>query len=61
MWVNVNDAKGLVPNVRMTVLEPGKITSVTNGEIFPVEGRFFMADFTIIGTNFPSGKLDPNW
>ena len=57
----VTDSRGMVPGVRYTASEPGKITSATNGESFPVEARFFMADFTIVGTNVPNAKFDENW
>ena len=57
----VRGSKDADASVKMHVLEPGKVTSITNGEMFPVEAGFFMADFTIVGTNVPSGKFDPNW
>jgi hypothetical protein len=58
----VGGSKDSVANVKISTLEPGKLTSLTNGEVFPIEGSlFFNADFAIVGTNVPSGKFDPNW
>lgn len=59
-WV-VSGSKDAVAGVKMSVHEPGKVISITNGEIISVEAGFFMADCTIVGTNVPSGKFDPNW
>ena len=55
-------SKDATADVKMTVLEPGKVTSLTNGEVFPLEDSgFFKADCSIIGTNVPNGKIDPTW
>jgi hypothetical protein len=62
MRLEVSGSKDTVAGVKMRVQEPGKVTSITNGEVFPIEGAgFFKADCIIVGTNVPSGKFDPNW
>lgn len=55
-WV-VTGQKDAVAGVKMSVQEPGKITSLTNGEIFPVTATFFPADFAITGTNVSARNL----
>ena len=57
----VTGPKGAVAGTKISTLEPGKFTSLTNGEIVPAEATFFPAHFAIVGTNVPSGKFDPNW
>lgn len=53
----ITGTKDAVSSSKLITMEPGKLTSLTNGEIFPVEATFFPADFVIIGTNVPAGKL----
>ncbi len=50
-----------VAGTKLSLREPGKVTSLTNGEIFPTGGGFFWAECTIVGTNVPSEKFEPNW
>lgn len=57
----VTGPKDAVAGTKISTLEPGKYTSLTNGESISVVGTFFPADFPIVGTNVPSGKFDPNW
>ena len=59
----VSVSNGILENMKIRIQEePGKILSLTNGEVFPLEGAgIFKSYFTIVGTNVPSGKFDPNW
>jgi hypothetical protein len=59
-WVAIG-SKEVLAEVKMSTMEPGKLTSLTNGEMFPVEATFFPADFVIVGTNVPNGKIDASW
>ena len=59
-WI-VNGPKEAVAGTKMKMLAPGKVTSITNSEIFPIEATFFPAEFAIVGTNVQSGKFDPIW
>ena len=61
MRLVVSGSTDAVAGVIMKMIEPGKVTSISNSEVFPVEAGFFMAECTLIGTNVPSGKFDPNW
>jgi hypothetical protein len=58
----VSNSSGLVGNLRMTVMQPGKVVSITNSEVFPVDGAgFFKSVVSIVGTNVPDAKFDENW
>jgi hypothetical protein len=57
----VSGSKGMDAGVKISAWEPGKLTSISNGEMFPAGGGFFWAECTIIGTNVPSGNFDQNW